>query len=606
MSDPSTGSQWIATDTICEEPPSSNPTKESAAYAENCVIEDLHPAFAESGISFDRSNDCFAAEYDEVYDEATLIDSENAFTDALEQFQQGIKSKYQSQIDLRETHSWEEVMRYANEARDKYTGVDKKGIAKKINNGLRKIQTAAPAIQAWLKLLPSTSTYGSVAAVRLRQLRKETLNALDQIPLCIEKAEFFMRTYGYPQVNKQVGTLYVAIIEALLHILEWYERAAGLKYKSSVWKGPAYEEAMKKKMQKVESASQAMNERADQRKQVRLKEIRDATVYTKDQVGELKILAVEARNHLYAILKDTEIWQEALQSWRESRLAKEARRASRDQAILNEEEENKAARKSLLARLGSNHEDPSRDMETVLSQITSMILGDQDRVEAVIQHPAVENWLLNPRFGGLLVHGNGRRHDAISPASVACALLIHVFSKKLRFPTLYSFCGLHNSGPYGNPLGMLRSLISQLLCLSCCRCSMEDQNELDTQDTKKLLKLFQRLLRRSSGGLPVICIVDGVSFYESRHHSDNVSKIISHLASLARSEAPTFILLLTSPIRTSQISLRPEIAQNLTVTEIADHVSGAKQGLNSRRIMSFTEQRARRLSESLEARRNSR
>lgn len=31
-------------------------------------------------------------------------------------------------------------------------------------------------------------------------------------------------------------------------------------------------------------------------------------------MGELKILAVEARNHLYAVLKDTEAWQEAFQS----------------------------------------------------------------------------------------------------------------------------------------------------------------------------------------------------------------------------------------------------------------------------------------------------
>lgn len=73
--------------------------------------------------------------------------------------------------------------------------------------------------------------HGQQAAVRLRQLRKETLNALDQIPLCIEKAEFFMRTYGYPHVNEQVGTLYVAIIEALSHILEWYKRLAGCEFR---------------------------------------------------------------------------------------------------------------------------------------------------------------------------------------------------------------------------------------------------------------------------------------------------------------------------------------------------------------------------------------
>ncbi|KAL8721257.1 MAG: hypothetical protein Q9225_002034, partial [Loekoesia sp. 1 TL-2023] len=291
-----------------------NFTKDLAAYAENHVTEALHPAFADSEVQFDTKNDCFAAEVEDVFDEAALLDSQRAFADALEQFQQGVKPKYKSQIDLRETHSWDEVMQYANEVRNKYTGVDKKGIAKKINNKLRTFQTAAPAVQAWLKLLPSTSIYGSVicggltiileAAVRLRQLRKETLSALDQMPLCIEKAEFIMRTYGYPQVNQQVGNLYLAIIDALQHILGWYKRAAGR---------PAYAEAMKKKMKIVETASQAMIERADEKQQVRLKEIRDTTMYTKDQVDDLKILAVEARDHLYAVLKDTEVWQEALQ-----------------------------------------------------------------------------------------------------------------------------------------------------------------------------------------------------------------------------------------------------------------------------------------------------
>jgi len=33
-----------------------------------------------------------------------------------------------------------------------------------------------------------------------------------------------------------------------------------------------------------------------------------------NQLDDLKILAVEARNHLYAVFKDTEVWQEAVQS----------------------------------------------------------------------------------------------------------------------------------------------------------------------------------------------------------------------------------------------------------------------------------------------------
>ena len=64
-------------------------------------------------------------------------------------------------------------------------------------------------------------------------------------------------------------------------------------------------------------------------------------------MGELKILALEARNHLYDVLKDTELWQKAMHSmlllshknlddsndpaWKDSRIAMESRTASRDQ-----------------------------------------------------------------------------------------------------------------------------------------------------------------------------------------------------------------------------------------------------------------------------------
>ncbi|KAL8688806.1 MAG: hypothetical protein Q9218_005371 [Villophora microphyllina] len=235
----SEGSEYISDNPLHEDIPSPSPIKDSTAYAQSRIIEDLHPAFVDSSFRYDTTKDLFAAEFEEVYDESALLDCQQAFAEALRQFQEGVKPKYKSQIDLNATHTWNEVIQYVDEARKKYTGVDQRGIARKINNGLKKFQTAAPAIQAWLKLLPSIAFFGSIvcggltiileAAVNLRKLRKETLNALDQIPQCIEKAEFLMRTYGYPRIEEQVGNLYMAIIDALQHILEWYRRAAGRK-----------------------------------------------------------------------------------------------------------------------------------------------------------------------------------------------------------------------------------------------------------------------------------------------------------------------------------------------------------------------------------------
>ncbi len=65
------------------------------------------------------------------------------------------------------------------------------------------------------------------AAVRLGKLREDTYLAIDEIPLRVERAEVFMRTYRDAKMKKQAADLYKAIIEALQHILGWYKRKAG-------------------------------------------------------------------------------------------------------------------------------------------------------------------------------------------------------------------------------------------------------------------------------------------------------------------------------------------------------------------------------------------
>lgn len=53
-----------------------------------------------------------------------------------------------------------------------------------------------------------------------------------------------------------------------------------MKYLGALFKGPAYAEVLKTKMNNVETASQAVNERASQREQVRLQEIRNVTLHS--------------------------------------------------------------------------------------------------------------------------------------------------------------------------------------------------------------------------------------------------------------------------------------------------------------------------------------
>lgn len=80
--------------------PTEEPNRDSVQYAEKGVTEDLHLAFARTGISYDPDKNCFTAESEDLYDEAALFDCQRAFADALEEFQKGVESKYKSQIDL--------------------------------------------------------------------------------------------------------------------------------------------------------------------------------------------------------------------------------------------------------------------------------------------------------------------------------------------------------------------------------------------------------------------------------------------------------------------------------------------------------------------------
>ena len=244
-------------------------------------------------------------------------------------------------------------------------------------------------------------------------------------------------------------------------------------------------------------------------------------------------------------------------------------------------------------------DNPSQDVATVLRQMPVITLGDQDRVKVIIEHEAVQHWLRDPTSGGLLLHGNGRRHDPIEPTSIACALLVHVFTTTVYIPTIYWFCGLHLSGPSGSPLAMLQSLTCQLLCLPSCQAALDDQDRLDITDFKKLLKLFLRLLRRSTASTPIVCILDGVSYYESSHQVDHISKIISELASLARSKPPRVLLLLTSPTRTSAISRQPEILENLVTAELLAYMPGFKQGVSFNGIIETAKDAVKRTAENL-------
>lgn len=134
----------------------------SVDYTDNHVNGDLHRAFEGSETMYNDETDSFIATADTFTDEKALSDSQRAFSEALQEYEKEADPKYKTGIDLTAIHTWDEVIEQVKTACDEYKGVGKEGIMTSIHCGLRNFRSAAPAIEAWLKLLPSTSIYGSV------------------------------------------------------------------------------------------------------------------------------------------------------------------------------------------------------------------------------------------------------------------------------------------------------------------------------------------------------------------------------------------------------------------------------------------------------------
>ena len=259
-------------------------------------------------------------------------------------------------------------------------------------------------------------------------------------------------------------------------------------------------------------------------------------------------------------------------------------------------EQSSAAREALLSSLGHDSDVIRRDVDDALLQVTAIPLLDQDRTAAIIQHESTEQWLNDTDFGAVLIHGNCRRHDGICPTTIASALLVSCFMKSCNIVTLYWFCGSHINRPGCDVLGMVQSLICQLLSLQTLDFTLERQHKSDIKDLKTMLRLFKKLLQQIPKGSVVVCIIDGISYYEGEHLFRDTCRTIRKLVRLTRAGDPVLKLLITSPIRTMHVHREPGVEGRVNVIDMPSRVNGAKQGFDQQ-VVAATEQRVRRLSE---------
>lgn len=184
----------------------------------------------------------------------------------------------------------------------------------------------------------------------------------------------------------------------------------------------------------------------------------------------------------------------------------------------------------------SEHLAASQDRNLVLRKyhdFTDKALGQSAYLMATREF---REWLVGWGSDMLLVDGHCAEHNIgkISAMSVFCAILVDTLT---TMPTgssqtedtrivLYFFCGQHASydGPLAGPVGLIRSLISQLFLAWPKRSRLdlsfiEDVAGLwhDVQDHRidALCWIFQEILSQLPSDVVIHCMIDGISQYET-------------------------------------------------------------------------------------------
>ncbi|KAL8857163.1 MAG: hypothetical protein Q9178_006218 [Gyalolechia marmorata] len=435
----------------------------------------------------------------------------------------------------------------------------------------------------------------------MAEIRRDISDMFGGIPLRLSEANQYLKIFeDSPEMHQCSADLYVAMIDTLDAVIQQYQKSYARRMGSALFKQNKSGEALQEKIKLVNHHATRLSKQADissmQRQHAMYEGEKDITkmmissarnqdrgfntlaFYHRDMSEEIRrqrILSEATLNHLMYMLKAQPIMG---QRGDESMTIREHQSAQPSPNRESEEELHSTqlnALKTLLGKLEIDEEKDvaSTDTSTQLRLIHTLSIASQDRAVALIMSPRLQAWLTNTSSAMMLVNGHMFSNEdeaRQSPLSFLCAKLIDdVLNRSRRSDGMVDhsnvgirwFCGLHTDmrrDPDAHPKGMMNSMISQLINQVLdlfSGVSMGDFSLLDRDlDLGSLNSIFDSLVMTLPGGTILVCLIDGISFYETEDRENECEEVLFMLTSLVRrcqqiDHGPVIKLMVTAPLR---------------------------------------------------------
>ncbi|KAI9690601.1 MAG: hypothetical protein M1820_009996 [Bogoriella megaspora] len=496
------------------------------------------------------------------------------FIQAMEDFEKSLSPNEQTRINARGRHTMQEVIEEvkATEMAYKRKATGDNSALGKVRGSLRRLESRTGSLEALLDFVPNQSVYASVvcggfkmiirAATRMQEIRESIYNTLATIPDELEKAQITKAIYSdiepSPRLHKCVSELYVCILKALQHIMQWLSQNSAKRHLKGLFQQNSYSKSLTTTISALSQCAVLVKEEATICQHYRVGQINSKVDYLifSAETGRMETNALlshvqqlnDQAEKLIAVhkklLESSPMYLDVKSS--DGGRLLPARSASPTNPASHQARKT-LSRKKLLQYLDIDITELRDDMLHTLQTSHALPTASQDRAVALIRHPTLKSWLTSLKHAALLLHGNDPDPwTSGSATTVVSAHLAQSVSHVSGLNCLYWFCeGKRNRD--SSISAMMRGLIAQVLVqnreidlgfvkgrhLKAIRSSCEDDDDDDDdrqeENLGELCDTLDTLLYQLSEGTTTFCILDGVVGYEDRARRERLHYVLERL-----------------------------------------------------------------------------
>ncbi|GAB1738691.1 hypothetical protein NU219Hw_g3488t1 [Hortaea werneckii] len=482
--------------------------------------------------------------------EENLKAHEQRFRQALQDYKDQAKPKYQADIDLRLSahHQWDDVIG-AVEALSK-TQAEREDFWSSVRNKLHWFGENSSVFQQWSGLLPTQSNYFSVmcgglklifnAAGRLQKIRDWIRDALLELPGLLFSTDKTLDAFDDERLHICSRQLMGKAFESLHWIIRELTRSAMKKGIMAGLTQENYAKNLRDSLDDVKNLSEQFRRIAEACAHEKLGEIDRTTSGLRQDLRTAYVgTSVQLESGFNQILS-------ALRSGfslnldRRYPLIEQIPMPPRVTSKADQERRRAKIRSSVCRRLNVDAALVEDSLRETLASIWTADSHEQDQMHYLVADPKLANWVTSQSSSVLLIN---QASDRI-PAKLVDAVRSADRSPLTRDqpPTL---CLFHLGGQgfdegafvSKGPEGMLQNMIHQLLVSGLdldARFFRELLRDQDDLSSDQLWSALERLVSQIPPQMQVFCVLGDLSDYEDMWEAE-ITALISNLVGLARS-----------------------------------------------------------------------